>query len=310
MAPISYKAKAPGSMMFFGEHAVLHHKQAIVFAIDRYVTVTLNVRTDQQLVIHSALGHYEKTLSEIKIDKPFQFVLAACLYFKNKLQQGFELTITSEFSDELGLGSSAAVTVATVAVLSQWLGLSNDIFLISKSIIQSVQGVGSGADVAASVYGGILVYQMDPPYVVKQFIVDLPLVTIYSGSKTPTPEVIQKVESVRQKYPEIFQALFETIEECTQAAIPFIETEAWESLGELMNIQQGLMNALGVGTPILNDLVDQLLNNPKIYGAKISGSGLGDCIIGLGQRTNSTVFKNPGVKEIAVGVSRQGIVNG
>ena len=58
------------------------------------------------------------------------------------------------------MGSSAAVTVGTVCVLEQWLSKSYpkkiDLFRLSKKIVLKVQGKASGADVAASIYSGII----------------------------------------------------------------------------------------------------------------------------------------------------------
>ena len=85
----------------------------------------------------------------------------------------------------------------------------------------------------------------------------------------------------------------------------FIEQENWLALGRMMNIQQGVMNALGVSTPLLNQLVDALKVLPGIYGAKISGSGLGDCIIGLGEGTFLADQLN--ISKIPLTVTLQGV---
>ena len=52
-------------------------------------------------------------------------------------------------------------------------------------------------------------------------------------------------------------------------------------LGHVCSMQQGFMVALGVSTFLLDTLVWQL-KELGVLGAKISGSGLGDCVIGLG----------------------------
>ena len=41
-------------------------------------------------------------------------------------------------------------------------------------------------------------------------------------------------------------------------------------------------------TFILDKLINQLNSSSSIYGSKISGSGLGDCVIGLGQYRNKS----------------------
>src|SRR5579864_4695671 len=121
-ASMQHKASAPGSLMLLGEHAVLHGKQALVCAIDKRLTVTLTPRDDKCIQITSKLGRYSAELSEIKIEKPFQFVLGALQVFmeSNELSQGCDISIQSEFSDQMGFGSSAAVTAATLSALASW----------------------------------------------------------------------------------------------------------------------------------------------------------------------------------------------
>ena len=289
-----FGASAPGSLFLLGEHAVLHNKHAIVMAVDKRIRVNLQLRDDQKIHITSPLGELKTEINTIQVEKPFQFVLAAIQRFRSRLTQGFDLFIDSEFSSEIGLGSSAAVTVATIAVLEQSINKEImprkdllQLFETARSVIQEIQGMGSGADVAASVYGGAILYQQLTPFVLKKFSVLLPFVLAYSGYKTPTPEVVSKVEERRQQYPTIFENLFEAIDEIALQASKFIEQENWIEVGRLMDIQQGIMNALGVSTPNLNNLVAALKSVENIYGAKISGSGLGDCIIGIGKPITS-----------------------
>jgi len=309
-----YTASAPGSLFLFGEHAVLQNKRAIVLAVDKRITVMLEPRVDQLINISSPLGELKSSIKALKIEKPFQFVLTAIQRFKEQLESGFDLFIHSDFSSEVGFGSSAAVTVATVAVLEK---LTRDIeitnidllrlFETAKSIIQEVQGVGSGADVAASVYGGVMVYQQVAPYVLKQYSTLLPFVVAYSGYKTPTPEVVRKVEKARQQYPMIFESLYKAMDQIVLQASTLIEQEDWSELGKLMDIQQGIMSALGVSTPSLNNLIDILKKAEKIHGAKISGSGLGDCIIGIGELSTSNLSPELYAARISVAGTLQGI---
>lgn len=317
MAPLSYSAKAPGTLMLCGEHAVLQHKRAIVFAVDKWIKVTLKVRSDSRIFIDSRLGRIELELGTLQIQEPFKFVIAAILYFKKQLSSGFELTIDSEFDKEIGLGSSAAVTVAVVAVLGKWVVGTKEsdkdfhlvLFETTTAIIRAVQGRGSGADVAACVYGSIIQYQSEPPYILKRFPPLLPFIVIYSGYKTPTPTVIEKVETLSKQYPEIFKALYEAIDATVVAAAMHLENQNWIKLGELLTIQQGLMNALKVGSPLLNQIVDRLNQEPYIWGAKISGAGLGDCVLGLGNKPDGQPFSFPGTQayEIPLSVSSLGM---
>ena len=46
---VSYSARVPGSLMLFGEHAVLYNKRAIVTAVNHYIKVTLTPRFDRNI---------------------------------------------------------------------------------------------------------------------------------------------------------------------------------------------------------------------------------------------------------------------
>lgn len=291
--------------MLMGEHAVLHGFPAMVCAINKRMKIELKPREDQAVLLHSALGEHATTLEELSPNESFRFVLGAIRACRDGMTQGFELDIRSEMSHQMGLGSSAAVTVATLAALAGAQGKTPDsqcLLECGVQIIRKVQGgVGSGADVAASTYGGCLRFFAETQEVVK--LSTTPQLTVlYSGSKKPTPEVIALVEENRQKQPEVFGQLDELIGSTVQRAFEAATRGDWEAMGGLMNLNQGLMDALGVNNAKLAELVYALREDPGIQGSKISGSGLGDCVVGLGK----AMRRDWGVPSLAVKVEPLG----
>ncbi|MFH0954404.1 MAG: mevalonate kinase [Verrucomicrobiota bacterium] len=285
MARVSYRASAPGSLMLLGEHAVLHGKRALVCAVNRSIRVALTPRKDRQVHIDSSLGHLSLDLDRIEMKDPFLFVISAIAQRKEHLKSGFDLKIESDFSHQVGLGSSAAVTVATSAALSAWLGERLDrqrLFNNAVLVVRETQGLGSGADIAASTFGGVINYCAEP-LDIQKLTNTHPLTVIYSGSKKPTAEVVKLVEGARTIHPVIFEAIFRVMDRCVQNAAAAVWREDWRTLGGLFNINHGLMEAIGVSNAVLSEIVYALRADPGILGAKISGSGLGDCVIGLGQ---------------------------
>ncbi len=271
--------------MLMGEHAVLHGRRALCAAIARRIRVTLQPRRDRRLRIRSALGRLDTTLEALQVGPPFTFVLATLLRQRRQLTHGLDITIQAEFSHQLGFGSSAAVTVALLRALDEMfaLGLRRPTAFLAeaRALIHGVQGCGSGADVAASLCGGIVLYRAAPQQV-RVLPVAPPLTAVYSGYKTPTPAVIAIVERQRQRNPALFARLFDLMDDCVARAVPCLKGQDWSGLGELMNFHHGLQAALGVNTPELEQICQQLRAAPGIQGAKISGSGLGDCAVGLG----------------------------
>jgi mevalonate kinase len=303
------KASAPGSMMLLGEYAVLQGKQALVCAVDQRITVTIVPRQDNKIKINSSLGSYESELNSLEIIAPFEFVLTTLKKISNQLTQGCELTITSDFSHKVGLGSSAAVTVATLAALKTLLSQNinhQELLTEARAIIREVQGLGSGADVAASVFGGMVAYKMQPLQVEKISHTH-PITAVYSGYKTPTVKAVRQVEENFLPQPARYQEICDAIDNCALAGIRAARAENWQDLGDIMNVQQTLMHSLGVNTPDLNNILLTLQQHKNILGAKISGSGLGDCIIALG-KANDLNWENKTIETLPISMSSQGVI--
>jgi mevalonate kinase len=291
--------------MLFGEHAVLHGKRALVCAASARLTVSLLPRADRRVTIESALGRHETTLDSPAPAEPFRFVLAALAREAALLPGGFDLRIDSEFPATIGLGSSAAVTVATLAALAAHGGRSPSreaLVRVARDVIRGVQGAGSGADAAASAFGGIVAYRADP-LAIRRIAQAPPVTLAYSGSKMPTPEVIRRVETARAAMPAVFNAIYEAMNRVAEEATTAVEQANWTRVGALMNVAQGLMDAIGVNDATLSGLVYALRGDPAVLGAKISGSGLGDCVVALGRPARI----DPSMREIPVSVGLEGL---
>lgn len=299
------RASAPGSIMLMGEHAVLFGERALACAVDKHIHVTLTPRDDRVVNIDSALAQYGASLDELQPDDRLSFVLAATEQHLDSLQKGFDLKIEAGFGHTLGLGSSAAVTVATTAVLDAYCQQASDsyeLFRKALATVHKVQGRGSGTDLAASVFGASVGYTVDPCQI--EPLGQVPELSLYYvGYKTTTPEVLRRVEQHTQILPELYQKLYWLMGQCTFDAEAALARQDWPALGQCMNVYQGLMDALGVNDLALSDLVYRLRQSPAIYGAKISGSGLGDCVLALGRDPELALD----YQEIPVSLSPQGV---
>lgn len=305
------KASAPGRITLLGEHAVLHKHKTIVSAVDQRISILWSARADDRIQIESKLGSFESKISQLKIVPPFQFVLAMLLRFKKYFKHGFSLKIEADFSDQIGLASSASVTVATLAILNSWLDLQYSplkMVQVGRQVIRQIQGFGSGADVAASLYGGVVAFCMQP-LTIEPLNFSYPLTLLYSGSKTTTVDVVNIVNKKFQHQPKLFKNIMNAIGSCSSEGRIAIQKQKWHELGHIMNIQQGFMESLGVSTPLLTGMIEELRSEPGILGAKISGAGLGDCVVALGavSKTFSSRYIPEGVKRIEINLEKQGI---
>lgn len=306
-----FKISVPGSLMLFGEHAVLKGKMAIVMAINARLQITLISNNSNKIIINSNLEVLEvnlNDLSDILINKfkysKLNYVLTSIWNINHlyKINSGFNLIIDNQdLKSSMGFGTSAAVVIGTLMIISKFLNLSienQEIFNQAIRVVHQIQnGLGSGADLAASLYGGIIAYQNFKSQ--KILSKKLDLIAIYCGYKVKTAEVIKIIEQQLQKdlYKDLYVNIFNSIDIYSKLAIIAIENHNLKILGKILNIGHGLMSGLGLVDKNLDQIATNLRASSSIYGAKISGAGLGDCIIGLGKlskdfldRTNQEYF--------------------
>ncbi len=313
--PIRIESSAPGTLMLLGEHAVLHQHHALCAAIDQRLRITLIPRSDQKICLNSQLGSLQFLCSaQIQPREPFSYVIAALQEYAFTQTHGLEIDIQSDFSSTIGFGSSSAVTVAMIAALELWqYGTLNlrRVFFTARKVLHRIQGMGSGTDLATAIYGGIVFYRQYP-LIIEKITQHFALTAIYSGHKTPTREVIQKIDKQKSANPELYERYFKMINQITEQAQKAIRTQDWRTLGALMNSQQMIMEEMQLSTPAIDQII-QALQPFNILGAKISGSGLGDCVITLGQVPDQTfpqnqIQKDMGIIQIPVNISSMGVM--
>lgn len=285
--PHHWKSHASGSLMLFGEHAVLHDCPAIACAIDNWLTIDWQTRQDSLIFIHTSLGEHATDWDTLTPHPKLTFVLEALAQFKAMTKQpltGLTLNISSDIDSTQGLGSSSAVVAAMVtgfSILDHSLKSIQIRFNLGLNIIRGVQGRGSGTDLAAALTGGVIMLT-PKENTITQLANGLPIVSIYSGYKTPTPIVIARVKADWSDTHPLFLHWLAWTTQITTLAAMHIRHQNLIEIGRCMNMAHGLMNGLGVSDPQLEVIAIRLRQTEGMYGAKISGSGLGDCVIGLG----------------------------
>jgi len=275
--------------MLMGEHAILHNQPALVAAIDQRIHVALTSLPTPHLQITSSLGHYQAPLYQLTPSQPLRFVLSCVQAMQPHLDHGLHIQITSAIDPTIGFGSSAALTVALSGALAQWCHQTfnpEQHLQQARHIIQQVQGCGSGADAAASIYGGIVHYYMQPLYI-ECIDTHIAIASIYCGYKTPTNAVIAQIAQLASQQPARYQTLYQAMGTTTRQAITALRHQNYPALAQAMATYQQHLRDLGVSDTTLEALITELSQQPNVLAAKISGSGLGDCVIALLQSCNT-----------------------
>lgn len=273
---------------------------AIACALDQFIHIDWQSRPDNEIHIHSALAEHSTNIQSLltqeqAIHPQLKFVCHALAAFAESLPFGLTIYIRSEFSSTIGLGSSAAVLAAMLSGLNEITQQQKSIpelFAIGHSIILTIQGRGSGTDLAASLSGGVIYFQPhsgQQPLEIKpltQFKQDFPVTLIYAGYKTPTTEVLEVVAQQWLTRPTELATLYQQMGQTTLAAFKALQQQNLTLFYSLFKTYQDLMTQLGVSDATLSLLIEALSACPTVQAAKISGSGLGDCVIGLGTLEN------------------------
>lgn len=297
-------SSAPANLMLLGEHSVVYGYPALACAVDQRMEIHWSKTDEPTLCIESELANFQFTLDELKnfeshpkLDHPkLRFVMHALKAFAQHLHHGLQIQVMSEFSSTIGLGSSAAVLAATLHGLNQITekNLSNlELFNLGHEIILTIQGRGSGTDLAASLSGGVILFEpalnnqkVSRPANIqtlpKTITENLALSLVYCGYKTPTAKVLQQVADQWQANPEQLNRLYALMGETTQQAYQKLMDNQTEHFYALSEIYQDLMDALGVNDETLQSIIDLMRQCSGIRASKISGSGLGDCVLGFG----------------------------
>ena len=170
-------ASAPGKLVLCGEYAVLEGAPALVLAVDVRAGVTIEDTADGEFRVAAPdvgvtnarfvleRGHVRwGDLDETRVER--LGLVARLIETFGVGQPPFRLRVdTRAFSlggEKLGLGSSAAVTVALAAALcSRALREPPRVEDLVALHREWQDGRGSGLDVAASLQGGLLVYRLE-----------------------------------------------------------------------------------------------------------------------------------------------------
>ena len=94
--------------------------------------------------------------------------------------------------------------------------------------------------------------------------------------------LVKNVGMLANRNPTIVSPLFSSIRRIVEEGKRAIKEGNLSLLGELMDINHGILNAIGVGHPLLDKYV-WIARKAGALGAKLTGAGGGGCMIALAE---------------------------
>ena len=108
----------------------------------------------------------------------------------------------------------------------------------------------------------------------------IPVVIGMTGVESLTAKMVARVRQAWERNPQRYERIFDDIDSLTLQGLKAIEAYDLDQLGELMNICQGLLNALQVSCWEVEELI-QIAREHGALGAKLTGGGGGGSIIAV-----------------------------
>ena len=324
------KVKAPGKLYIAGEYAVVETGcPAILVGLNKYVYVSIEDSKDFGTIISKQYENstvvWKRRGEHMVIDNrdnPFEYILSGIRITEQYAQElgkkmrCYDLKIDSELDSpsgkKYGLGSSAAVTVATVKALCQYYGLNvtlDQLFKLAAIAHFEVQGNGSLGDIATSVFGGWLEYHSFdrqwlktarhnyslsellartwPGLKIKSLPVfdRLNLLIGWTGSPASTSNLVDKVELSKEERRKKYLEFVHESSKCVERMEAAFQKHDLQGIQQCLRKNRKLLENLHeiTGVEIETPTLKYLIESAERFGgaAKTSGAGGGDCGIVL-----------------------------
>jgi phosphomevalonate kinase len=315
---VRVELSAPGKLVLLGEYAVLRGAPAVVMAVDRRARVEL-VPSGGELWSATAPPLAEDSLHfAVASDGSVRWLpgppgaprrlellehllgamAAAGLLDPTRLPPAAVTIDTRALFEsgagglKLGLGSSAAATVALASALAEWAGRA-DLLTDPRRWLSSLialhralqGGSGSGVDLAASLLGGVVSYRLgagggieaaDPLPMPE----GLEFAVVWTGEPADTGSMLRRLDERIAAGDAAVEAALERLAELSVAGSDSFRLGRVASLLATVNEFCNAMEALGraAGLPIVSAEHDALRRIARRHGAafKPSGAGGGD----------------------------------
>ncbi|MGO2082625.1 phosphomevalonate kinase [Vagococcus sp.] len=355
------KASAPGKLYIAGEYAVLEPGHpAIVVALDQFITVSLQEAKEQG----SISSRYSNGISipwtrkngKFYMDErenPFSYITKSLTVVEQFLQeQGqqlkyFDLTIQSELDNKdgrkYGLGSSGAVTIATIKAMLTFYKIDYTAELLYKLAAithLALNSNGSFGDLAASSYEGWVAYscfdrqwllaEINNPNMTLTKLVkktwpklriepleaptDLRLLIGWTGSPASTTFLVDQVKDEQSDMNGFYKQFLKDSKDCVNQMITAFKEQNIDEIQKQIRTNRHLLKSLGhqSGVDIETTALSDLCSIAESFSgaAKSSGAGGGDCGIVLSKQQDEilpmmTLWREQGIVNLPLQVFKK-----
>jgi len=354
---LSIQVKVPGKLILLGEYAVLEGANALVAAVDRFVHATISAAEHDYFQLFSNLtsnsicfiinekgdvlpdeNQSDQDLSTMRFSLLIVNQITKMIRKSGTLINPFDLKIdTSQFfieaqKNKIGLGSSAALTVALTMAIACFLEAENKLFPCEYDLFRFAcdthfiaQGNhGSGIDIAASVYGGINVYNIVSidqkeenknisPVAVND---DLYFLPVWTGVSASTRELLSQVDKFRSDFENEYQDMMSRLLVLSDSGCLIYRERNCQDFLDIIHDYYKVLKDFSARSkiPIISNIHESIAEIVYSYGGVYKPSGAGGGDIGLAFSDSKEVIEkvkktlvNNNIETLSINISEEGV---
>lgn len=316
---------APGKIILFGEHAVVYGQPAIAATLNRGIRVAVSKHSGNgqsgPVLRGSGFGLETHARPDPDGEGPegLRNALSSLVHAYGERVRDLSFVVDGAIPVGSGLGSSAALSVAMIRGVHQFFGetISPTQLLTDALQLEKIfHGNPSGVDHSTIVHGGVLAFRKTPDSPQNELEpLTLPrrlrFAIALAGQHTGTARAVSSLKERMKRHPDEYAHIHEGIGQIANKAKTCLLEGHLAAVGELMDLNQGLLNCLGVSTPAIETLC-AIGRERGALGVKLTGAGGGGAVIALVDDDPEPVrsaFEEAGYRSFSAEIETPNVVN-
>lgn len=259
--------KAHSKIILMGEHSVVYGYSAIALPL-KDIEVTCQIKPADKAIVFD----FQDTLST---------AIYAALEYLGNTEVAITYDIKSEVPQQRGMGSSAAVSIAAIRAVFNYFEqpLNEETLEILVNQAEIIAHTNpSGLDAKTCLSNQAIKFIRNVGFETLDLSLNAYLVIADTGIHGNTREAVDKVAAAEETNLPYLAQLGLLAEQVEQA----IKNKDLHDMGQSMTAAHAILQKIGVSVEKSDHLVQVALEAGAL-GAKMSGGGLGGCIIALAQ---------------------------
>ena len=274
-----------GKAILLGEHSVVYGRHAIAVPAPLSVRVKVEDSGEGVTLMIPSWGIEYQLDKEPDQRQSFEKPAGAILDQLELSNKDMTIEVFPDIPRGMGLGGSAAIAVAIIKGLSNHYNLALSDDEVNRMAFESekiAHGNPSGIDNIMATFGQPIIFRSGETPLVEPLNINdnFSLVLGFARNEGSTAKMVGNVQKGWERNTSIFEKIFDDIDQLVLKSVAAIQDNDFNTLGEMMNLCQGMLNALQVSTPELERLIS-IARAAGALGAKLTGGGGGGAIVAL-----------------------------